>query len=119
MRNVVRIGDRQVEMLGNAATALLYKQTFREDLLRAVASLSGAKEEDLIQAIEKLQKLAFIMNQQATKEFKNIVNKLTEEDFILWLSDFEETDFQDPQTFAAILSTWNKNLSGSSESKNA
>lgn len=119
MRNVIQIGDKEVEMLGNAATALLYKQAFHEDLLRAVASLSGAKEEDLIQAIEKLQKLAFIMNQQATKEFKDIVNKLTEEDFILWLSDFEENDFQEPSCFSAILGTWNRNLMGSSESKNA
>ena len=118
MRNTVKIGEKTLDMLGNAATAILYKQTFHEDLLKAVTALSGAKEDELIVAIEKLQRLAFIMNKQATEEFRNIVNKLTEGDFVEWLSDFEEADFQDPECFTAILFTWNKNLAGSSETKN-
>lgn len=55
MRRIIQIGERQVEMLGNAATALHYKQTFHEDLLKSVASLSGKDETEMLAAIERIQ----------------------------------------------------------------
>lgn len=118
MRKTIQIGERQIEMLGNAATALIYKQTFHEDLLKAVASLSGASSDEMILAIEKVQRLSFVMNKQATESF-SVIKGLKEEDFVLWLSMFEEDDFQNPSVFSEILGVWNKNLSGSSEPKNA
>lgn len=118
MRRIIQIGERQVEMLGNAATALHYKQTFHEDLLKSVASLSGKDETEMLAAIERIQKLAFVMNAQATRPFAE-VRKLTEDDFVEWLCDFEEDDFQAPDVFLGILGVWNKNLAGSSEQKNA
>lgn len=113
MRKTIQIGDRQVELLGNAATAILYKQAFHEDLLKTVSSLSGAKAEDMLSAIEKIQRLAFVMNKQTEGHI------VKEEDFVPWLSLFEETDFQTPEVFTDILGVWNKNLAGVSEQKNA
>lgn len=118
MRKTLTIGEKEIALASNAATAILYKQTFHEDLLKSVSNLSTAPGDEL-EAVEKIQKLAFIMNKQASDNFSALIGKLTENDFIEWLCGFEESDFHTPDVLVGILATWNKNFQSSSESKNA
>lgn len=117
MRKTITIGTREVDLASNAATAILYKQTFHEDLLKVVSNLSTAAE-DVLVAVEAVQRLAFVMNKQATEPFSNLIGKLTEEQFILWLTGFEESDFQTPDVLAGVLAIWNKNFQSASDAKN-
>lgn len=117
MRKTLTIGSKEVDLLSNAATAILYKQTFHEDLLKVVTGLSAAAE-DVLVAVEAVQRLTFIMNMQATEPFSNLVGKLAEEKFVYWLMQFEESDFQTPEVLAGVLAVWNKNFQSASEAKN-
>lgn len=119
MRKTLTIGEKEIVLASNAATAILYKQTFHEDLLKTVTNLSTASG-DVLDAVEKIQRLAFIMSKQAEgKPFSALSKELTEDSFIEWLCGFEESDFQEPKTLLEIIGIWNKNFQSSSESKNA
>lgn len=119
MRKTITIGTREVDLASNAATAILYKQTFHEDLLKTVTNLSTASS-DMLDAVEKIQRLAFIMSKQAEgKPFSALSKELTEDSFIEWLCGFEESDFQAPETLLGIIGVWNKNFESASEAKNA
>jgi hypothetical protein len=118
MRDVLMIGAKEVAMVANAATAHLYKQTFHEDLLTSISKFSADASDDVLTAVDKIQKLAFIMSQQAEKSFAELYGKLTEKDFLMWLCGFEESDFQTPEVLIGVLGVWNKNLKSKSEAKN-
>ncbi len=118
MRDVLMIGSKDVAMVANAATAHLYKQTFHEDLLTTVSKFSTEDSDGILAAVEKIQRLAFIMAQQAEKGFSDLYGKLTEKDFMAWLCQFEESDFQTPEVLLGVLGVWNKNLKSKSVAKN-
>lgn len=118
MRKTITIGQHEVELLGNAATAILYKQAFHDDLLKSITELSQDNSGALAM-IEKVEKMAFVMNAQATKSMKELAGNLTDAAFIDWLAQFDEDDFQDAVTLTNILSVWNKNIKGTSVAKNA
>ena len=119
MRKIINIGENEVALASNAATAILYKQTFHEDLLKSVSNLS-ATSGDVLEAVEKIQKLAFIMAKQAEgTPFSVLSKELTEDGFMEWLCDFEESDFMDPDALIGVLGVWNKNFQSASEAKNA
>ena len=117
MRGTISVGSRTLELQSNAATALLYKRVFRDDLLKALTSFSTAPE-DILSAVEVMERLAFIMNKQAEENLSVLCEKVKESDFLMWLSMFEESDFQDPNVLMGVLGTWNKNLVSTTDAKN-
>lgn len=81
MFNHVMIGDKEVEMVANAATPFRFKQIFHEDFLQLTSTQNndGAAAGIIIQ-------LAYVMAMQAAgKDMK----KLNEETFMAWLEEFE------------------------------
>lgn len=87
MFKVVRIGDKDVEMLANAASPYRFKQIFREDFLKRAIETNGNEAE----SVDLFVKMGFIMAKQAEKaDFA----KLNEDSFFIWLEDFEPSDVQ-------------------------
>lgn len=83
MYGVVKIGGKDIEMIGNAATPYRYKQIFHEDYL---AQVTGKVETD---PNDFFVKIGFTMAMQATKKD---MSKVGMEDFFAWLSQFEPAD---------------------------
>lgn len=113
MRSVIRIGQREVAVESNAATAIRYKQIFKRELLKDLAKLENVEDVDKLDAIEYTSKLAYVINMQNRKEIK----EASEEGYIAWMEEFEEADFQDPAAITSILNVWNRNIKTTSELK--
>lgn len=84
MQGFVKIGEKEVGMVANAASPYIYKQVFHEDFLTKLQ----AKEPDA----DIFQKMAYIMAKQAEVENLSDLMKLTEEGFFEWLLQFDAMD---------------------------
>lgn len=78
----VKIGNTIVPMESNGATPIRYRKTFHSDI---VSTFSNSKDIDEI----SLRQLAYIMAKAAEKAD---MNRLNEDDFIEWVSQFENMD---------------------------
>lgn len=124
MYSRIDIGGKPVELTSNAATPRLYHKIFGADLLREFASMdtSTIKDSDSLEGIETLElvkQLAYVLNMQATRPFRDIYGKATEADYVEWLTGFEEEDFYNPDTLIDIISVWQKSARSSVQPKNA
>lgn len=79
----IKIGDKDVELVANAATPYRYQQIFREDYLKKV---SGKEETD---PTDFFVKIGFVMAMQAAKKD---MSKINLESFFKWLEGFEPAD---------------------------
>lgn len=84
MQGTVKIGEKEVGMVANAASPYIYKQVFHEDFLTKLQ----VKEPDT----DLFQKMAYIMAKQAELEKLSDLMKLNEEGFYEWLLQFESMD---------------------------
>ena len=111
MYQEIRIGDKDVQMVANAATAYRYNQVFHEDLLSFFTSSGKVKKTDS-DYITVSQKLAFVMSKQAEKvDF----SKLNEDAYVEWLEDNDQ--FELIQVASDIIDIYQKNQRGSVEAK--
>lgn len=109
----VKIGEKVVPMLSNAATAIYYKQIFHEDLLVLMnRALKGGESAEGISDITP--KLAYIMSIQAEK---SRIKEKNFDTFLEWLEQFEAMEIE--LAAAQILNTYTANKKGSSKPKNA
>lgn len=115
MKKIVTIGENQVALESNAATGLRYKQLFKADLLKDLGRLDEKEDMDQMDAINYISQLAYVMNMQAQK----LIKEASEDNYVGWLENFEEADFQNEDTIMEILGVWNRNLITTSEQKNA
>lgn len=83
MYGTVSIGNKEVDMVANAATPYRYQQIFREDYLKKV---SGKEETD---PTDFFVKIGFVMAMQAAKKD---MSKINMESFYKWLEGFEPAD---------------------------
>ena len=82
----IRIGDKDVGMLANAASSYIYKQVFHEDLLKKFQDM-GAEPDTQIG-----EKMGFIFAKQAEVQNPSELMKLTMDDFLEWLTQFDPLD---------------------------
>lgn len=93
MRKELTIGDEKVEVVANAATPIIAKKIFREDILRALQN----DPEDTMRYFQ----LAYVMAQQAVKPASELMSgELTSEGYIEWLEKYEYFDVLDFATDA-------------------
>lgn len=160
MREIIKIGDKEIEFKASAATPILFKRAFKQDLTQELAGyakqykeakklqemIKTAKPEDenetrtpeeIAEAQEKIYlavtqspeflemsskaadlmpKLAYIMYLEANIEQRAIFGKLSEEDFIFWLSEFDQAELQ--AHFTTFMRMWNGNSQTISKPKN-
>ena len=95
MRGTVKIGERDVDMLANGASPFIYKKIFHKDFLTTVGTnyvdADGKKKTDM--DTNAITEMAFVMHMQTEKTFKEILDAVTVEDFVVWISEFEPLDF--------------------------
>ena len=83
---IIRIGDKDVGMLANAASPYIFKQVFGEDLLLKFTQMKSEANTNIG------EKLGFIFAKQAEISDASELMKLNMNDFLTWLADFDPLD---------------------------
>lgn len=108
----IMIGEKEVELAANAATPFFYTAVFKKDLMKEQAPLFSGKT-DPAESFGLVNELAFIMAMNAQRSMDDML-KLTQDDYIGWLSGFEVFDLMSAsQNILAVYLGNNKMLSKS------
>lgn len=114
MERVINIGEAAIPMRATAATALRYREVFKEDLL---ARLDTARKDlSSYGNIELYERLAYIM--AASADNKDM-SKLSAADFDKWLDGFEFVDMINAGVDIMNLYYGNKETTSTAKKKNA
>lgn len=89
MYRVVKIGDKEVPMLGVASVDIYYKRIFREDPL----SIMTSKKTDDGEKTRVAFGVGFVMAKLAELKDRKAVMALTFEDYLEWLEQFSYGDY--------------------------
>lgn len=119
MRQIVRLGDKEMEFKASAATPILYKQVFKSDLLKDIGTLKENKGDDTekaSQTIDIFQQLAFIMYLEGNCSADDIWSKLSQQEYIRFLMSVDNNAIVSNAT--VFLAIYNGNTKTLSESKN-
>lgn len=130
MEKIILFDGKETAFKSSGATAVLYKQAFKKDLIVEIANWrkvvkrlreteepnEDEKLENSLQFLEITQRLAFIMNLEATDAA--LFNKLSYEKFIAWLMSLTGDAFGDKDTNLEIFSVWSTSTEGTSKAKN-
>lgn len=125
MYKAIEIGGKRIELTSNAATPRLYQRIFKQDLLKAFSSINtddntekAVLGDSELETIEMCKRLAYVLNMQATKPFREAYSTTDEIDYLEWLSQFEEDDFYKSEVLLDIIGVWQKSAHTTIESKN-
>ena len=102
MYQVVKIGDKDVEMLAMASVDGYYKSIFGVDPLKLQQSL---EDEDGAGAIEFIQKMGYVMAKFAELKDRKEMLKLNEGTYWEWMDQFSRIDYLN--ALADIKSVYN------------
>lgn len=87
MFNTVKIGATEVPMLSMASVDLYYRNIFHEDPIKIQTS-----EQDDGDIINFVMRMAFVMARFAEAKDRKGMAKITQDDFLDWLDQFERND---------------------------
>lgn len=113
MLKTVQIGEKELNLLANAATPIRYKMVFGEDIMVAFNQINSEKR-DTGEVLNITSQLAFIMNCQAEYE-KKALSMVSKESYLEWLEDFGSMDFVNASE--AIINTYLGTTGTSSKTK--
>lgn len=91
MLKTVQIGEKEVNLLANAATPFRYKMVFGEDIMVALNQINNSRRDEG-EVMDIAPQLAFIMSKQAELD-REALKALTKDEYIEWLEEFESMDF--------------------------
>ena len=114
MLKTVQIGEKEVNLLANAATPIRYKMVFGEDVMVAFNQINE-KMRDTGEILDITSQLAYIMNRQAECS-KDELKALTKDTYIDWLEDFDSMAFVNASE--VIINTYLGTTGTTSKSKN-
>ena len=105
MVKTVLIGIKEVELAANAATPIRYASFFHEDPMKMFNEVqkNGADAD----ASGLIMRLCFVMAMQAKRRD---LSRMSEEDYLTWLEDFEIMDFVDAANDIMAVYLGNKNM---------
>lgn len=84
-RGIVKIGSKDVDMLANAASPVIYRRIFQKDFL---LQMDPKGEIDT----NALSEMGYVMSLQTQMTFKEIVDTISQDDYYTWLEQFEALD---------------------------
>lgn len=84
-------GYKDVPMLANGATSFRHRQVFHEDLMSILTKVAQHPEDESLVDSDLVSRMAYIMASAADGE--KDMNKLSVEDYITWLEQFEAASF--------------------------
>lgn len=109
MFKVIKVGEKEVPMLANAATPIRYRQVFGKNLLQYF--MGKASEEELAAVTGELAYILARAGEGAD------MNRLNIDDYIVWLEGFDATAFIDPNITTQIVDLYYGNMDGISRAK--
>ena len=89
MKDKVTIGNKNVEMVANAATPVFFKQIFHEDFFILAENFSKSPTNG--ESVDIYSRIGFVASQQAKKNDEEM-SSLTFGDYVKWLKQFEAYD---------------------------
>lgn len=100
MNKKIMLGDKEIEFSCSAATPILYKKLFRQDLLLDFSALKSfeTKEEQGAKMNEIVAQLAYIMYLEANISAQEIFRVLNFEKYIEWLITIEPSQLEKKST---------------------
>ena len=104
MKTIV-IGGREIPMLRNALSPVIYRRIFHKDSLSQTAKLDKSKDPGG-DAVSLYEEIAFVMAMQAAKELEEL-KRVTEDDFFEWLSQFDDP-YAIPRALEEIVNYYNE-----------
>lgn len=84
MEGIVNIGGKDVKMVANGATPVLFKRVFKKDFL--VESQQKNLDPNLF------QELGFVMAMQGQKKTQDLLKEISIDQYYDWLEGFGATD---------------------------
>lgn len=102
----INIGAKEVELAANAATPIRYASVFHEDPMKMFNEIQKTDDAEG-SASGLIMRLCFIMAMQAKRKD---LSRVSEEDYITWLEDFEVMDFVDAANDIMAVYLGNKNM---------
>ena len=109
MYKEIKVGDKLVPMIANAATPIRYRQVFGKNLLKY---FFGEEAQDEVVAMTG--ELAYIMAKSGEGAD---MNRLSIEDYTVWLEGFDAMAFVDPDTVTQIIKLYQGNMETESTAK--
>ena len=109
MFKVIKVGEKEVPMLANAATPIRYRQVFGKNLLQYF--MGKTSQEDMAAMTGELAYILARAGEGAD------MNKLNIDDYIEWLEDFEAAAWIDPDVVNEIMGIYYGNMDGLSSAK--
>ena len=89
MYRVIKIGEKEVPMLGVASVDIYYKRIFREDPLSIMTSTDAGNGKKTAIAFG----MGFVMAKLAETKDRKQMLQLTENDYLEWLEQFDYGDY--------------------------
>lgn len=118
MIQTIKIGEKDISFKASAASYVIYKRVFHNDLLLEMSTL--AKFEDKSERASALNdivsQMAYVFYCEANLSNNELFNKLNLDSYILWLSDFDINDIIEKSK--ELLDLYKGNAKTSSKSKN-
>lgn len=120
MAKVIKIGEKELNFKATALTSMAFKKLWKEDILASLSEIDpktfdASKATD---ALDTINRLAFIMNKQAEgMPVKELMN-LTEIDYYEWIDQFKFSDLYDSNYISEVLVVWTEGLQTTSKAKN-
>lgn len=104
MLTTLKIGEKEVNVRTSALTSIIFRNLFRKDLTTEISALKTGENVNL----DIFKELAFVMAWQATPSDSKVndMKNLSNEDYLMWLDQFDEIDFYDPELLSQITTTW-------------
>lgn len=110
----INIGGQDLLLASNGATPIRFKMVFKQDLMVTFSKIN-TNEMDGAESLELTEKLAFIMNKQATIKDKKEWASVSYDDFINFTEEFEVFDLANAA--AEIMNVYLGQSSGDSSPK--
>lgn len=117
MLSTITIGNKEIQLKATSATTIYFQKAFHRDFLREFAKMT--KDDEEVTAYELVQQLAFIMAAQVEHTQKELMDGLSELEYVKWLDNFDSDVFLNQDTMTEILGVWNKSTKASVKPKNA
>lgn len=115
-RTATLSNGKALELECNAASPVIHKRLWGDNLMTGFQSISTEKTDDLLEFMEKVVYTFAKTAELGTKEVLKIENK--EEDFIDFLAQFEILELATGDILNVIMDMWGVNTKTESEPKN-
>lgn len=109
----IKVGTHELELAANAATPIRYASVFHEDPMKIFNEIQKTDDAEG-SASGLIMRLCFIMAKQAERKD---LSRVSEEDYLAWLEDFEVMDFVNAANDIMAVYLGNKTMFSDSKKK--